>query len=110
MNLHGRRMRVVQTAPNGIVGIDTVFHFHQTGAVVEARYVGGRIAVGCLVGIFDGDVLSFRFCQISDGVQIDGGASQGRLEKMSDGRLRLVESFTWESRRGKGVSIFEEVA
>lgn len=103
-------MRVVQTAPNGIVGKDTVFHFSQVGDVVEAHYSGGRIATGYLVGMLEGDLLSFRFCQISDQVRIDGGASQGRLELLGDGRLRIVESFTWESRGGTGVNIFEEVA
>ena len=110
MNLNGRTMRVVQTAPNGIVGKDTIFQFSQTGDIVEARYSGGRIAIGYLVGILVGDLLSFRFCQISDQVGIDGGASRGRLERLSDGRLRIVESFTWESRDGNGVNIFEEVA
>ncbi len=62
------------------------------------------------VGILEGDLLSFRFCQISDRVQVDGGASQGRLELLGDGRLRLVESFSWESRDGNGVNIFEEIA
>ena len=109
MNLHGRKMRVVQTAPNGIVGRYTIFHFSQAGNVVEARYSGGRIAAGYLVGLLERDQLSFRYCQISDRVQIDGGASQGRLEPMSNGRFRLVESFTWESRSGDGVNIFEEI-
>ncbi len=103
-------MRVVQTAPNGIVGRDTVFHFSQRGDVVEARYSGGRIEAGYLVGILAGDLLSFRFCQISDRVQIDGGLSRGRLEPVGDGRLRIVESFTWESRGGEGVNVFEEIA
>jgi hypothetical protein len=110
MNLHGKTMRVVQTAPNGVVGKGTVFRFTQVGSIVEASYSGGRIAVGHLVGILEGELLSFRFCQISDRAHIDGGASQGRLEVLSDGRLRLVESFSWESREGTGVNIFEEIA
>ena len=104
-------MRVVQTAPNGVVGNETIFRFSQAGSVVEARYSGGRIVTGYLVGILQEDSLSFRYCQVSDGVRIDGGASSGRLESLSDGRLRLVESFTWDSRGGDGgVNIFEEIA
>jgi len=103
-------MRVVQTAPNGVVGNGTVFRFSQVGNVVEASYSGGRITTGFLVGILEGEVLSFRFCQISDRTGVDGGASTGRLEILSDGRLRIVESFTWESRSGgAGVNIFEEI-
>lgn len=104
-------MRVVQTAPNGVVGVGTIFRFSQVGKVVEASYSGGRIATGFLVGILEDDLLSFRFCQISDGTSVDGGTSNARLEMLSDGRLRIVESFTWESRDGDiGVNIFEEIA
>lgn len=103
-------MRVIQTAPTGIVGRETIFQFTQKGDIVEARYSGGRVATGYLVGILTGDLLSFRFCQINDGVQVDGGLSNGRLEPLSDGRLRIVESFTWESRGGEGVNVFEEIA
>ncbi len=110
MNLNGKKMRVMQTAPNGVVGSGTIFHFSQTGNLVEGRYSGGRIAIGYLVGILEQDLLSFRFCQISDQVHVDGGASQGRVERLSDGRLRIVESFTWESRGGgNGQNIFEEI-
>jgi hypothetical protein len=101
-------MRVVQTAPNGVVGLETVFHFTQTGSVVEARYSGGRIAAGYLVGILENDVLSFRYCQVSDGTHIDGGASRGVLEKTDGGRIRLTETFAWESREGTGVNVWEE--
>ncbi len=111
VNLHGKRMRVAQTAPNGVVGKGTIFEFSQVGKVVEARYAGGRIATGFLVGLLEGDTLTFRFCQISDGIRVDGGASSGRLETLQDGRLRIVESFTWESRGGdSGVNVFEEIA
>ena len=104
-------MRVVQTAPNGVVGDGTIFDFSQAGNLVEARYSGGRITVGYLVDILEQDLLSFRFCQISDRVHVDGGASKGRVERLSDGRLRIIESFTWESRGGgDGKNIFEEIA
>jgi hypothetical protein len=109
MNLHGRKMRCVQTAPSGMVGRDTIFSFSQTGNCVEAHYAGGRITTGYLVGIIDQGELSFRYCQISDKVRIDGGASQCRVEQSTDGRIRIVESFTWESQSGSGVNIFEEV-
>jgi hypothetical protein len=101
-------MRVVQTAANGVVGLGTVFHFTQTGTMVEARYSGGRVAAGYLVGILENDVLSFRYCQISDGTHIDGGTSRGVLEKTPEGRIRVIESFEWESRDGTGVNIWEE--
>jgi len=102
-------MHVVQTAPNGVVGRDTVFKFYQVGDVVTASYSGGRVRVGYLVGILKGDRLSFRYCQVSDEDHVDGGSSNARIESVDGGRLRLIESFKWESRDGSGENIFEEV-
>jgi hypothetical protein len=109
MNLDNRKMRVIHTAPNGVVGPDTIFHFAQVGDIVSAHYSGGRIRTGYLVGTLTGDTLSFRYCQVSDRDTIDGGTSNGRIEMHSDGRLRLVESFVWDSRKGQGENILEEV-
>jgi hypothetical protein len=108
MNLDCRKMRVIHTAPNGVVGPDTIFHFSQVGDVVSAHYSGGRIRTGYLVGILIVDTLSFRYCQVCDKDTIDAGTSSGRIEMRSDGRLRLIESFVWESREGRGENIFEE--
>jgi hypothetical protein len=102
-------MRCVQTAPNGVVGRDTLFHFSQTDNRVEAHYAGGRITTGYLVGLVEGVELRFRYCQISDQLRIDSGESRCRVESTGDGRLRIIESFTWESQAGSGVNIFEEI-
>jgi hypothetical protein len=102
-------MRVVQTAPNGIVGSDTIFEFSQEGDIVTASYSGGRVRVGYIVGILKAATLSFRYCQVSDEDQVDGGLSNARIESTDGGRLRLIESFKWESRDGSGENIFEEI-
>jgi hypothetical protein len=102
-------MHVVQTAPNGVVGSDTVFEFSQVGDIVTASYSGGRVGVGYLVGILKGDTLSFRYCQVSDEDHVDGGSSNAKIETMDGGRIRLIESFKWESRDGSGENIFEEI-
>lgn len=108
-DLNGVLMRVVVTAPNGVVGRDTLFVFAQRGAVVEARYSGGRIAAGSLVGLLTGADFSFRYCQVTHDGAIDGGASTGRFECLDDGRLRMTETFNWESRPGQGVNVFEQI-
>jgi hypothetical protein len=109
MNLNGCKMHVVQTAPNGLVGRDTVFEFAQEGDIVTASYSGGRVRVGYLVGILKAATLSFRYCQVSDEDHVDGGFSNARVESTNGGRLRLIESFKWESRDGSGENIFEEI-
>jgi hypothetical protein len=110
MNLNGRKMHVVHTAPNGVVGRGTIFGFSQAGNVVTGHYSGGSIRIGYLVGLLTDDTLAFRYCQISGTDQIDGGSSTGRIEACGGGRLRIVESFAWESREGCGQNIFEEIA
>ena len=110
MNLGGRKMHVVQTAPNGVVGRDTLFDFFQAGNVVSASYSGGRVQVGYLVGFLEDNTLSFRYCQISEENRIDGGTSSARIETIDGGRLRLIESFKWESKEGSGENNFEEVS
>ena len=109
MNLNKRKMHVVRTAPNGVVGRDTIFDFSQEGTVVTATYSGGRIRVGYLVGLMEDAALSFRYCQISDDGRIDGGSSSARIEAMDGGKVRLVESFRWDSKDGSGENIIEEI-
>jgi hypothetical protein len=46
-------------------------------------------------------------------VTVDGGTATGhtesRIEGLADGRLRLREDWTWDSRDGSGKSVVEEV-
>jgi hypothetical protein len=109
MNINGRKMHVVKTAPNGVVGRETVFEFSQAGSTVTASYSGGRVRVGYLVGVLKEDTLSFRYCQVSDVDHVDGGSSNARIELLEGGRLRLIESFKWDSKNGSGENIFEEM-
>ena len=103
-------MSVVATAANGVVGADTVFVFQQQGRVVTARYAGGRIVTGFLAGVWEGDLLQFRYVQVADGGTLASGRSVARVTKSPAGRLRLEEQFQWESQPGSGTNIFEEMA
>jgi hypothetical protein len=109
-NLDGRAMFVSSTADNGVVGRETRLVFTQRGTRVAARYAGGRVARGWLVGQWTDDTLHFRYTQREDGMAIHAGQSECRVEDLPDGRLRLVEHFAWSTRAGSGVNIFEELA
>ena len=50
MNLNGLTMYVSTTADIGVVGAGTLLHFTQKGDRVLARYGGGSIKRGYLVG------------------------------------------------------------
>ncbi len=110
INLDGVRMKVVKTAESGVVDRETVFTFRQADDLVSAHYAGGGVALGYLVGRIDGDRLVFRYCQADLSSGLDGGRSDCRLERLDDGRLRLIERFEWTSRAGAGENVFEQVS
>ncbi len=109
ISLDGKRLHVTSTAANGVVNAKTVFEFTQQGSLVWARYAGGRIALGYLVGRIDGDRLVFRYAQTTLDGRLDGGQSNCEIVCTPDGRLRLLEHFQWESRDGTGTNVFDEL-
>lgn len=108
-NLDGVTMLVSATAADGVVGGDTRLYFTQRDARVTARYAGGRVLRGWLVGRWDGDVLRFRYAQREDSGMIHAGNSVCVVEDCPDGCLRLFEHFTWNTRSGSGVNVFDEL-
>ena len=108
INLDGLTMFVSSTADNGVVDRDTRLHLLQRGHRVAARYAGGRVARGWLIGRWDGETLHFRYAQREDGSAIHAGHSACQVHQLPDGRLRLIEHFVWSTRQGSGVNIFDE--
>jgi hypothetical protein len=108
-SLDGRRFQPAAEVPGGDVGAETVFEYVEEDGVVHARYGGGAVRLGFLVGTRAGDVLRFRYAQ----VRADGTTATGRcvseIETLADGRLRLHETWAWESQPGEGTSVVEEI-
>ncbi len=103
-------MRAVSSGEAAVVSTETLFEFEQTGDVFSARYRGGTIADGYLVGKLRSDGgLEFRYVQVERSGRIDAGASTGELSRLLDGRLQLVENFQWSTRPESGRNVFEEV-
>lgn len=109
-SLDGRRMRTVATASDGEVNADTLFSFAQEGTTVWARYSGGRVRLGYLVGNLVAARLLFRYAQVDRHGDVHGGRSACDVTVLPDGRVRLLEQFQWESREGSGTNIIEEIA
>ncbi len=110
ISLHGMRMNVISSAKGGVVSSETVFEFEQKQAVVSARYRGGQIIDGYLIGRIEGGILDFRYVQTDDQGNLDSGRSWAEFDRSEDGRLRLVEHFQWATRPGGGTNIFEEIS
>ena len=109
MNLDGCVMEVTTTATKGVVGAGTQLRFTQKGNRVLARYAGGRVSRGYLVGRLDGRALTFRYLQREASGELHGGQSRCDLVELGDGRRRIVEHFRWSTREGSGVNVFDEV-
>ena len=107
-NLNGRTFFVSATAANGVVDTDTRLYFSQVGSRVIARYVGGNVLRGCLVGRLTGDRLDFRYAQRETNAAIHGGRSDCEVQRLDDGRTRIVEHFSWSTRVGSGTNVFDE--
>ena len=109
LNLNGIQMQVIKTAPTGVIGEGTRFHFTQQGAIVSAHYTGGPVTVGYLVGMLENEKLEFRYAQMSSAGRLDGGHSFCELKRHDNGKLRIYEHFEWESRPTTGTNVWEEI-
>ncbi|WP_407445946.1 hypothetical protein [Rhodococcus sp. (in: high G+C Gram-positive bacteria)] len=107
--LDGRVFAGVSNSPTGQVSGATRFRYHQDDAVVWAEYEGGEVARGFLVGTRAGERLHFRYVHLGvDGITASG-VCDSRIELLGDGRVRLHESWAWESRPETGTSVVEEI-
>jgi len=110
-SLDGRIFADVTTAHAGDVGADTRFEYHEAAdGTVWARYAGGTVGLGFLVGTRVEDRLDFRYSHVTTDGATASGHCQSTIEVLDDGRLRLHETWEWESRDGSGASTVEEVA
>ncbi|MEP6618005.1 MAG: hypothetical protein ABJE47_01770 [bacterium] len=110
MNLDGLSFQVSATAAIGVVSADTRLQLIQRGSRIVGEYSGGSIARGRLVGRIEGNTLHFRYAQREASGGIHGGHSNCDVEIALDGRIRIYEHFTWETRDGTGTNVFEQVA
>jgi hypothetical protein len=119
VSLDGRRFRSVANE-HGEVDASTTFEYHEEwdgdesadrgGTLVWARYGGGSIRVGFLVGVRDDDSLFARYAQVTTDGGTATGHTESRIEVLADGRVRLHEDWEWDSREGSGTSVVEEIA
>lgn len=106
---------VVMTGPYGAgdnpTSTGTMFCFNQRGNAVSARYGGGEILDGWLVGKVNSSLslVSFRYLQTWIDGTVDMGESTGNLIRLADGRWRLTMHKPWRSPRGSEVAQLEEV-
>lgn len=103
------QMRVVLTADSGEVNTETLFEFTQNDSIISAKYAGGRVRLGYLVGKIIGTKVNFRYAQIDIEGRIDSGHSVCEVSQTAAGQISLLEHFQWDSREGEGINLFEEI-
>jgi len=109
-NLDRRRFRDVTPEHRGDVGDDTFFEYHEDAdGVVHARYDGGSVRLGYLVGTRIGAELDFRYTHVTVDGETASGRCHSRIEVLPDGRLRMHETWEWTNQIGGGTSVVEEM-
>ncbi|WP_254523293.1 hypothetical protein [Natrinema caseinilyticum] len=108
-SVDGRVFKSIANDGDGDVDGETYFRFDQTSELIHARYRGGTVRLGHLVGHHLGDSLDFRYAHVTVDGDTATGHSVDRIEQLEDGRLRLHEEWTWESKSGSGSSVLEEL-
>ncbi|MFC6904778.1 hypothetical protein [Halalkalicoccus tibetensis] len=109
IDMDGRVLRATSNDADGTVSDATTFRFEQDGDLIQARYEGGEIRQGFLVGLSDGEGLDFRYTHLTVEGETATGHSIDEIERLPDGRVRLHEEWSWDSKEGAGTSVLEEV-
>ena len=108
-SLDGRRFRYSEMGAEGEADMSTVFEYHESDGLIWARYEGGAVRLGFLVGTRQGYSLEFRYSKLNDQGETSSGHCATTISVLPDGRLRLAENWSWESKPGTGTSSAEEI-
>ncbi len=108
-SLDGLLLAPVADQAPGQVGTRTRFAYHERDGRIWADYAGGDVVRGHLVGTREGDRLDFRYVQLGHDGTTSSGRCRSQVVLLADGRVRLEESWAWESQDGSGTSVVEEI-
>jgi hypothetical protein len=86
----------------------TLFEYHEEDDVVWARYSGGSVRLGYIVGLRTGDELDIRYSQLNTAGETASGRCHTTMTSLPDGRISLFEDWAWETKPGSGTHVTEE--
>jgi len=109
-NYHNKKFRALSNSPTGEVDTELIFHYKQEGNVLSCNYSGANIIKGHLLGIVDEKgVINMQYHQINKQGILRSGKCTSTPEVLSNGKLRLHESWEWTSGdQTIGKSVLEE--
>lgn len=82
---------ILNDTPDATLPLGSVFFFSQTGQVIEARYRGGTVVRGHLLGSIEGQELNFVWHQYLTTAEFQTGDGHIELDVLPDGRRELRE-------------------
>jgi len=110
IDYNNKIFRPVSNTENGETSNETVFLYKQMGNILTSEYSGGKIVKGHLIGLVDENgEIEMKYHQVNDKGELMTGVCISKPEIMTNGKIRLHESWEWTSGdNSKGQSIIEE--
>ncbi|MGO1787143.1 MAG: n-acetylglutamate synthase [Sphingobacterium sp.] len=88
----------VRNSANGETSSDTKFYYSQAGNILTARYQGGKIVDGHLMGLVDQNGgIDIRYHQVNTEGTLMTGICRSVPEILPNGKIRLHENWQWTS-------------
>lgn len=110
INYNDKTFKPISNSENGETSEETVFNYKQEGNILSAEYSGGKIVKGQLIGLVDPNgKIDMRYHQVNEQGQILTGKCTSKPEIMTNGKIRLHETWQWTcGDEDSGESILEE--
>lgn len=110
IDYNNKIFRPVSNTENGETSNETIFLYKQMGNILTSEYSGGKIVKGHLLGLVDKNgVIDMKYHQINEKGELMTGICTSKPEILTNGKIRLHESWEWTSGdKSKGQSIIEE--
>lgn len=111
INYNNKSFSPVSNTDNGETTNETIFHYKQVDNILQAAYSGGQIKYGHLIGIVDENGnIDMRYHQVNTKGELMTGTCKSVPEILSNGKIRLHETWKWTSGdESNGESIIEEL-
>lgn len=111
INYHQRIFRPTLNSENGETSEETIFHYLQQGNILTSTYFGGKVKQGHLIGLVDENgIIDMRYHQVNAQGELMTGVCRSVPELLSNGKIRLHETWQWTSGdRSAGNSVLDEI-
>ncbi|WP_010523518.1 hypothetical protein [Aquimarina agarivorans] len=95
MDLDNKKIVTVKNE-NGLSSDKTIFHYFQKGKTITAKYKGGCVLEGFIIGkeLQSSKIELLYQCLTIEG-ELKAGRSEGVVSKTTDGKLKLNFDWNW---------------